>query len=132
MYGTHPTLAICCIFSQPTRYAAATLDAQALRIGTSRFLPQSLFLAYKLGLAVYFLYWAIFWRGVKDHNTGPYLWVHTSAPPWAYRGFHNGSQRLFCRGSYSKDRLLWKVLVFSPFLRFYGWFSTVSEMQDTT
>ncbi|CAM9397563.1 unnamed protein product [Ectocarpus fasciculatus] len=32
-----------------------------------------MFLLYKLGLAVYFLYWAIFWRAVKDYKTGRFL-----------------------------------------------------------
>ncbi|CAM9823947.1 unnamed protein product [Ectocarpus sp. 12 AP-2014] len=50
-----------------------TLDDETPRIGTSRFLPQGMFVLYKLGLAVYFLYWAIFWRAVKDYKTGRFL-----------------------------------------------------------
>lgn len=50
-----------------------TPDGQTLRVGTSRFLSQDFFLLYKLGLAVYFLYWAISWRWVEDYYTGPFM-----------------------------------------------------------
>lgn len=55
------------------RGTAATLERHELRVGTSRFLSQDFFLAYRIVLALYFLFWSIFWRGVKDYSTGRYL-----------------------------------------------------------
>ncbi|CAM9363706.1 unnamed protein product [Scytosiphon promiscuus] len=39
-----------------------TLDGVEIRVGTSRFLPQGPFLAYKSVTALFFMSWAIYWR----------------------------------------------------------------------
>lgn len=38
------------------------LGGEELRVGTSRFLSQGTFLAYKSLMAVFFMSWAIYWR----------------------------------------------------------------------
>lgn len=46
---------------QVTRYGTVTLEGQELRVGTSRFLSQGSFLLYKTSMAVFFLFWGVWW-----------------------------------------------------------------------
>lgn len=47
---------------------AVVLEQKELRVGTSRFLSQPAFVAYKAVLGAYFLFWAVYWPEIDGFS----------------------------------------------------------------